>query len=32
MQTLTRADGREGRFWIEDYETDIGDAFEELCD
>jgi hypothetical protein len=32
MQTLTRKDGEEGSFYIEDYESDIGDAFEELCD
>lgn len=32
FQILTRKDGREGRFYIEDYESDIGDAYEELCD
>ena len=32
MQELTREDGSEGRFYIEDYETNIGDAYEELCD
>jgi hypothetical protein len=32
MQTLTRKDGEEGSFYIEDYESNIGDAFEELCD
>ncbi len=32
MQDLTRDDGAEGRFYIEDYESNIGDALEELCD
>lgn len=32
FQVLTRKDGREGKFYIEDYEINIGDAFEELCD
>lgn len=32
FQVLTRKDGREGRFYIEDYESDIGDAYEELCE
>ena len=32
MQVLTKEDGQEGRFYIEDYESNIGDAFEELCD
>ncbi len=32
FQVLTRKDGREGKFYIEDYESNIGDAFEELCD
>ena len=32
FQVLTRKDGQEGRFYIEDYESNIGDAFEELCD
>jgi len=32
-QTLVRiSDGSEGNFYIEDYESDIGDAYEELCD
>ena len=31
-QTLTRSDGSEGNFYIEDWETNIGDAHEELCD
>lgn len=31
FQVLTRKDGREGKFYIEDYESDIGNAFEELC-
>lgn len=29
---ITRKDGREGRFYIEDYESNIGEAFAELCD
>ncbi len=32
FQVITREDGQEGRFYIEDYESNIGDAFEELCD
>ncbi|MDL1979067.1 MAG: hypothetical protein ACNY01_12470 [Desulfobacteria bacterium] len=32
FQQITRSDGESGRFYIEDYESDIGDAFEELCD
>jgi hypothetical protein len=32
FQEITRSDGESGRFYIEDYESDIGDAFEELCD
>lgn len=32
FQELTRSDGREGRFYIEDYESNIGSAFEELCE
>ena len=32
FQKITRSDGKSGRFYIEDYESDIGDAFEELCD
>lgn len=32
FQEITRADGREGRFYIEDYESNIGAAFEELCE
>ena len=31
MQTLIRKDGQEGSFYIEDYESNIGDALEELC-
>ena len=32
-QTLVRIrDGAEGSFYIEDYESNIGDAYEELCD
>lgn len=29
---IIRSDGRSGRFYIEDYEINIEDAFEELCD
>lgn len=29
---INRSDGRSGRFYIEDYESNIEDAFEELCD
>jgi len=32
FQNLTRKDGQEGNFYIEDYESNIGDAYEELCD
>jgi hypothetical protein len=32
FQELYRADGSEGRFYIEDWESDIGSAYEELCD
>ncbi len=32
MQELTRSNGSSGSFYIEDWESDIGDAFEELCD
>lgn len=32
FETLTRADGNEGNFYIEDYESSIGAAYEELCD
>lgn len=32
LQEITRTDGNSGNFYIEDYETSIGDAFEELCD
>lgn len=32
MQTLTRKNGDEGSFYIEDYESNIGEAFAELCD
>lgn len=31
FQEITRNDGESGRFYIEEYESDIGDAFEELC-
>ncbi|MGJ0484673.1 MAG: hypothetical protein ACR65R_09075 [Methylomicrobium sp.] len=31
MQELAREDGESGNFYIEDWESDIGDAFEELC-
>jgi len=32
FEEITRMDGRSGRFYIEDYESNIEDAFEELCD
>ncbi len=32
MQELTRSDGSSASFYIEDWESDIGAAFEELCD
>ena len=32
IEQITRIDGSSGRFYIEDYETNIGSAFEELCD
>lgn len=32
FQTLFTRDGTEGSFYIEDYESNIGDAYEELCD
>lgn len=32
IQEITRNDGQSGRFYIEDYESNIGDAYEELCD
>lgn len=32
MQELTREDGESGSFYIEDWESNISDAFEELCD
>ena len=32
FQILTRSDGQDGNFYIEDWEYDIGDAFEELCE
>jgi hypothetical protein len=32
LQEITRVDGETGSFYIEDYETNISDAFEELCD
>ncbi len=31
-ETLTREDGSAGSFYIEDWESNIGDAYEELCD
>lgn len=31
-QEITRSDGESGQFYIEDYETSIGSAYEELCD
>lgn len=30
-EELTRADGQSGRFYIENWVSDIGEAFEELC-
>ena len=32
FETITREDGEEGNFYIEDYESSIGAAYEELCD
>lgn len=32
MEEITRNDGESGDFYIEDWESDIGDAYEELCD
>ncbi|MDD3476399.1 MAG: hypothetical protein PHI38_05990 [Sulfurimonas sp.] len=32
QQIMRISDGSEGRFYIEDYESNIGDAYEELCD
>jgi hypothetical protein len=32
FQILMRADGSEGKFYIEDYESTLGGAYEELCD
>lgn len=32
MQELTRSDGATANFYIEDYETSLGDALEELCE
>ena len=31
MQELTRSDGQSGRFFIDDYESSMGSAYEELC-
>lgn len=31
FQEITRNEGESGRFYIEDYGSEIGDAFEELC-
>lgn len=31
-QELTRSDGDSGSFYIENWVTSIGDAYEELCD
>jgi hypothetical protein len=31
IQDITRNDGESGSFYIEDYESNLGDAFEELC-
>lgn len=32
MEEITRNDGESGSFYIEDWESNIGSAFEELCD
>jgi len=32
FQDIIRDDGDKGNFYIEDYETNISDAYEELCD
>lgn len=32
MEEITRNDGESGDFYIEDWESDIGNAYEELCD
>jgi hypothetical protein len=32
FQTLAREDGSDGNFYIEDWESNIGAAYEELCD
>mgnify|MGYP004179575119 CR=1 FL=1 len=32
FQQLTRDDGSDGNFWIEDYEFSFESAVEELCD
>lgn len=32
FQILTRKDGEDGRFYIEDYESTIEGAYEEFCD
>ena len=32
FQTLTSGSGAEGNFYIEDWESDITDAYKELCD
>jgi len=32
FQTLSREDGSDGNFYIEDWESNIGEAYEELCD
>jgi hypothetical protein len=32
MVEITRNDGESGNFYIEDWESEIGDTYEELCD
>ena len=32
FETITREDGEEGNFFIEDYLSSIGEAYGELCD
>jgi hypothetical protein len=32
FEDLTRKDGNSGNFYIEDYETNLESAYEELCD
>ncbi len=32
LEKITRDDGESGDFYIEDWKSSIGDAYEELCD